>query len=244
VTIGPELEKLLTALKSDRYLFPYLRTVRSCDRATEFKQRCLRLGIEGVTLHSYRYSWAERAKKSGYPERWAQVALRHNSRAMAQYYSKGAELVLPLLETWRADPNKVVAVEFRPAADQDQMSAPPLDKSPPSRDSNGDFVSSRRRAPIIVRGFFVLGVPVLPVLCQMFCRLFKPFQVSGFLHDIGSGKHFHSILWWVTERLQKSAFDQDRDMVAVPAKDRRRLIYVEISRQSPQIQECRHCGRN
>jgi hypothetical protein len=25
-----------------------------------------RLGIEGVTLHSYRYSWAERARKAHY----------------------------------------------------------------------------------------------------------------------------------------------------------------------------------
>lgn len=37
-------------------LFPYLCTVRSSDRATEFKQRCKGLGIQGVTLHSYRYS--------------------------------------------------------------------------------------------------------------------------------------------------------------------------------------------
>jgi len=36
-------------------LFPYLRTVRPSDRATEFKQRCEGLKIRGVTLHSYRY---------------------------------------------------------------------------------------------------------------------------------------------------------------------------------------------
>ena len=42
-------------------LFPYLCTVRAGDRATEFKQRCAGLGIQGVTLHSYRYAWAERA---------------------------------------------------------------------------------------------------------------------------------------------------------------------------------------
>jgi hypothetical protein len=42
-------------------LFPYLRTVRAGDRATEFKQRCDGLNIKGVSLHSYRYAWAERA---------------------------------------------------------------------------------------------------------------------------------------------------------------------------------------
>jgi hypothetical protein len=46
-------------------MFPYQRSVRPADRATEFKQRCAGLHIKGVTLHSYRYSWAERAKKGG-----------------------------------------------------------------------------------------------------------------------------------------------------------------------------------
>jgi hypothetical protein len=45
--------------------FPYLIGVRPADRATEFKQRCAGLGIRGVTLHSYRYAWAERAKVCG-----------------------------------------------------------------------------------------------------------------------------------------------------------------------------------
>jgi hypothetical protein len=40
--------------------------VRAGDRATEFASRCRQLGIQGVTLHSYRYAWAERAKTGGY----------------------------------------------------------------------------------------------------------------------------------------------------------------------------------
>ena len=50
-------------------------------RATEFSQRCRQLGIKGVTLHSYRYAWAERDKVAGKPERFAQEALGHNSKA-------------------------------------------------------------------------------------------------------------------------------------------------------------------
>jgi len=46
-------------------LFPYLITVAEKDRATEFRQRCDGLGIKGVTLHSYRYGWAERAAEVG-----------------------------------------------------------------------------------------------------------------------------------------------------------------------------------
>jgi alpha-D-ribose 1-methylphosphonate 5-phosphate C-P lyase len=35
--------------------------MREAHRATEFKRCCRRLMIKGVTLHSYRYAWAERA---------------------------------------------------------------------------------------------------------------------------------------------------------------------------------------
>jgi integrase len=78
-------------------LFPYLRGVRASDRATEFKQRCKGLGIKGVTLHSYRYAWAERAKTAGYPERYAQEALGHNSKAVHRAYARNAKVELPSL---------------------------------------------------------------------------------------------------------------------------------------------------
>ncbi len=62
---GDEVGEILSSLSSSGPLFPYLRTVRASDRATEFKQRCRGLNISGVTLHSYRYAWAERAKQCG-----------------------------------------------------------------------------------------------------------------------------------------------------------------------------------
>ncbi len=67
IRFGREMEAILKTLPKSGPLFPYLSTVRPGDRATEFKQRCTALGIEGVTLHSYRYAWAERAKIAGYP---------------------------------------------------------------------------------------------------------------------------------------------------------------------------------
>ena len=66
----------------------------------EFRQRCLGLGIRGVTLHSYRYAWAERAKIAGYPERFAQFALGHNSNAVHRAYSRKAQVTLPPLEDY------------------------------------------------------------------------------------------------------------------------------------------------
>lgn len=92
-----DVAEVLRSLPSTGPLFPYLRRVRAGDRATEFKQRCDGLGITGVSLHSYRYAWAERAKKAGYPERFAQEALGHNSKAVHRAYARNARVELPPL---------------------------------------------------------------------------------------------------------------------------------------------------
>ena len=48
-----EVAEILRDLPGSGPLFPYLQTVRTGDRATEFHQRCVGLKIKGVTLHSY-----------------------------------------------------------------------------------------------------------------------------------------------------------------------------------------------
>ena len=100
VHLGSQALNLLKDLPSEGPLFPYLSRVRAGDRATEFKQRCRQLKIEGVTLHSYRYAWAERAKIAGYPERFAQEALGHNSKAVHRAYAKRALVKIPSLEEY------------------------------------------------------------------------------------------------------------------------------------------------
>jgi len=92
-----EMADILLARPAAGPLFPYLRRVRAGDRATEVKQRCEGLGIRGVSLHSYRYAWAERAKQAGYPERFAQEALGHNSKAVHRAYARRAQVELPSL---------------------------------------------------------------------------------------------------------------------------------------------------
>ena len=104
VHLGPKSLELLKDLPSAGVLFPYLSTVRSGDRATEFKQRCRGLKIEGVSLHSYRHAWAERAKVAGYPERFAQEALGHNSKAVHRAYAKNAQMKLSALEDYKHAP--------------------------------------------------------------------------------------------------------------------------------------------
>ena len=110
VHLGPEAMNLLKDLPAEGLLFPYLASVRAGDRATEFGQRCRQLGIQGVTLHSYRYAWAERAKTVGMPERFAQEALGHNSKAVHRAYAKRALMKIPSLEDY----------EHRPAAKIEQ----------------------------------------------------------------------------------------------------------------------------
>jgi integrase len=112
IHLGESVVEVLRHLPVTGPLFPYLRTVRSCDRATEFKQRCTALGITGVTLHSYRYAWAERAKTCGYPERFAQEALGHNSKAVHRAYARHAVVLLPSLEEYETAARKGAVLRF------------------------------------------------------------------------------------------------------------------------------------
>jgi integrase len=100
IHLGPDIEAILRGLPLTGPLFPYLQTVRCGDRATEFKQRCAGFGILGISPHSYRYAWAERAKQCGYPERFAQEALGHNSKAIHRAYARKAQVRLPSLESY------------------------------------------------------------------------------------------------------------------------------------------------
>jgi integrase len=112
VHLGTEALNLFKDLAAEGMLFPYLSRVRAGDRATEFGSRCRQLGITGVTLHSYRYAWAERAKTVGYPERFAQEALGHNSKAVHRAYAKRALIKIPSLE----DYEQRAAMQAEPAA--------------------------------------------------------------------------------------------------------------------------------
>jgi len=100
ISFGDEVAEILEQLPKEGLLFPYLASVDCKHRATEFKQRCSGLGIEGVTMHSFRYAWAERARRAGMPERYAAEALGHNSKAIHRAYAKGAQVKVPALENY------------------------------------------------------------------------------------------------------------------------------------------------
>ncbi len=90
--------RILSTLPHTGLLFPRLAAQHERHRAAEFKRRCKRLRITGITLHSYRYSWAQRAREVGYPERFAQAALGHLSKAVHRAYARNATMELPSLE--------------------------------------------------------------------------------------------------------------------------------------------------
>ena len=100
IHFGPAVETILRSLPTKGLLLPKIALWMEKHRAKEFKRRCVGLGIHGVSLHSYRYAWAERAKTCGYPERFAQEALGHNSKAVHRAYARKAQVRLPSLESY------------------------------------------------------------------------------------------------------------------------------------------------
>ena len=103
VGFGEAVAEILRRRPRTGPLFPYLCTVAAKHRSTEFHQRCEGLKIHGVCLHSYRYAWAERARKCGYPLRFAQEALGHNSKAVHHAYAAKAEVQVPSLDSWEKE---------------------------------------------------------------------------------------------------------------------------------------------
>ncbi len=100
IRIGRRLAELLTRVPKTGFFFPAVRKMPPRYRSAEFWRRCQILKIYGVSLHSYRYAWAERAKDCGYPERFAMINLGHNSPAIHRTYAKRAKVVCPPLEAF------------------------------------------------------------------------------------------------------------------------------------------------
>ena len=73
----------------------------------EMKQRYRGLKISGITVHFYRYAWAERAKSDGYPELFAQQALGYNSKAI-----HGAYVIIPSLGEYKKKAEEQRVIPF------------------------------------------------------------------------------------------------------------------------------------
>jgi integrase len=102
ITFGADAASVLESLPKFGPLFPRMARIKENHRAKMFIKRLKTVNITGISLHSYRYAWAERAKTVGMPERFAQQALGHSSKAFARAYSKKAKVVVPSLEDYEA----------------------------------------------------------------------------------------------------------------------------------------------
>ena len=97
MVIGDDLMELLKQLPEEGFLFPTLAKQNDKVRASRFRKVADRLGFTDISLHSYRYAWAQRAKSYGMPMREAMAHLGHGSKAIHHAYSDSAEVVsLPL----------------------------------------------------------------------------------------------------------------------------------------------------
>jgi integrase len=99
-TISKKLATVLSHLPTTGPLFPYLSRLTSNGRANWFRRVSRQAGLKDLSLHCYRYAWAERAKMAGMPERFAQAALGHNSQAIHRAYAKKALVIAPSLEDY------------------------------------------------------------------------------------------------------------------------------------------------
>lgn len=109
---GNAVAQILETLPKHGLLFPRLARMHERHRGKEFNRRCKGLGIAGVSLHSYRYAWAERAKAAGYPERFAQEALGHTSKAVHRAYARKASMKLPSLEEYERNGQRSEILPF------------------------------------------------------------------------------------------------------------------------------------
>jgi hypothetical protein len=111
LTIGTKLAALLESRPRSGDLFPNIKRSSAAHRSAEFRRRCRLAGVTGVSLHSYRYAWAQRAKAAGYPQRFAQAALGHSSRAVHEAYAKNAFVICPALDEYEINTKRKV-VQF------------------------------------------------------------------------------------------------------------------------------------
>jgi integrase len=100
LSFGNEVAAILKTLPTTGELFPALARIHERHRAKLFLKRLATVGLSGISLHSYRYAWAERAKEAGYPERFAMQALGHSSKAVHRAYAKKALVKVPPLEDY------------------------------------------------------------------------------------------------------------------------------------------------
>jgi integrase len=131
VRLGARLVAVLERLPRQGPLFPQLAAMSLENRARLFRRRVHALGLKNISLHCYRYAWAERARKAQVPLRVAMETLGHQSRAVHQAYAKKVEVDLMPLEYYEQKAKETI-VAFQACTQPEPNSAkePALAVSP------------------------------------------------------------------------------------------------------------------
>lgn len=98
VAIGQSLRTLLKKLPTKGYLFPCLQNMTTSNRSRTFRILADWCGLEKVTLHGYRFGWAERAKETGMTTEDRMASLGHKTPQMAAHYDEGADYIPASIE--------------------------------------------------------------------------------------------------------------------------------------------------
>ena len=210
VHFGSDVAEILSRTGRNRHALPHAWPLEQATAPPSSFALPARSTISGVSLHSYRYAWAERAKTAGYPERFAQEALGHNSKAVHRAYAKRALVKIPSLEEY-----------------EKQKSS----RSLPRWQRSGSLKTSRLRG----KGFleplaFLLSVGLAHQPVHDPNRLVQPGRVTAqplqFHHRIPLAR----VLRRLAQRLQMPGPRQQRHEVGRPAKEPRRRFRVHTRR--------------
>ena len=124
------------------------------------------LGIEGRSLHSYRYAWAQRARAAGMPEREAMNHLGHESRAIHAAYAGGATVATLPLEFYEAQNRRTLCSSrqrHRDTAEPPRASNP---NRPIKATAGGGLEAKRCRMADNADLNWPSEIANLPALCQ------------------------------------------------------------------------------
>mgnify|MGYP001288599589 CR=1 FL=1 len=95
---GGQLEELLKRLPKSGNLFSLLSRTRVDSRSNRFRRIIDALGISGISIHGYRYAFAERAKRAGMSAEDRMANLGHSTFEMTNHYDKKAKVVPASIE--------------------------------------------------------------------------------------------------------------------------------------------------
>lgn len=84
IRFGDDVAQILSSRPATGCLFPQIVRWKESDREKAFIRRLRLAGVSGVSLHCYRYAWAERARTVGYVRRDFSILSRATTQKLPE----------------------------------------------------------------------------------------------------------------------------------------------------------------